>query len=397
MRPPAPLQTVPRRGFTLIELIIVVAIIAILSSLTIPVASTLIDKRRTKIVKEEAAKSRADYSIDGDRDRPVFERIELDLALSTSDHRLGLEVYSRYQLRCEGQIEISTPSASGDNEIALAVPFPRGTLEAWDVFLQLEDGTEPPDVVYNEKGIFWNTRIRAGETTKASVTFTTLGREQFEYMLPPAHRWKSVSIDLDTTGVPVHSIPDYALQPTGSQAGHSSWSFNNLVSERNLIVDLPGAQSPTSRLAVLFRFIGLAVLLFGAGFWHLSEQHKPGALRGFRWPHFLLLATIYSLFFIIFSVIIVRGEIPLVPAVLISSAASLPLLVLHVSRILDRQFATAQVLPLAVLTLGIVLAGVYGGGARDYILVAYLVIGVAYLTFTFRPPEKPNPPMPQLT
>ena len=50
---------------------------------------------------------------------------------------------------------------------------------------------------------------------------------------------------------------------------------------------------------MLFRFVGLAVLLFGAGFWYLSEQHKPGALNGFRWSHFLLLATIYSLFFVI--------------------------------------------------------------------------------------------------
>ena len=76
---------------------------------------------------------------------------------------------------------------------------------------------------------------------------------------------------------------------------------------------------------------------------------------------------------------------------------SLPLLVLHVSRIIDRHFAILHVLPMAVLTLGIVIAGVYGGGARDYIFIGYLVIGVAYLTFTYRPPEKPNPPMPQLT
>ena len=139
------------------------------------------------------------------------------------------------------------------------------------------------------------------------------------------------------------------------------------------------------------------MLLFGAGFWYLSEQHKPGALHGFRWYHFLLLATTYSLFFIIFSVIVVRGEVPVIPAILISSAGSLPLLVLHVSRIIDRHFAVMHVLPMAVLTLGIVIAGVYGGGARDYIFIGYLVTGVAYMTFTSRPPEKPTPPMPQLT
>ena len=58
---------------------------------------------------------------------------------------------------------------------------------------------------------------------------------------------------------------------------------------------------------------------------------------------------------------------------------------LHVTRIIDREFAIYHILPLAVLTLGIVIAGVYGGTARDYIFVAYLVIGVAYMTITYKP------------
>ena len=373
-----------QRAFTLVELLVVVCMIALLSSVSIPVISKVQDAKRNSAVKKEAAKAREDFSIDPTANRPIFDRIEFDLDLDTTDHQLGLEVYSRYALRCSGQVEFRNPSSRSET-VALAIPFPRGTLEAWDVFLHLPDGSEPPEVTYNERGIFWETQLTAGESLTADVAFTALGREQFEYMLPPAHRLRSVDLTLDTSDIPFHSIPDYALQPTSADSGKFAWSFKNLVSERHLIVELPGAQSPTSRLAVLFRFIGLAVLLFGAGFWYLSEQYKPGVTTGFRWSHFLLLATIYSLFFIIFSVIVARGQIPLIPAILISSAASLPLLVIHVSRIIDRRFAIFHVLPMAVLSLGVVIAGVYGGGARDYLFIALLVIGVAYLTITYKP------------
>jgi hypothetical protein len=63
---------------------------------------------------------------------------------------------------------------------------------------------------------------------------------------------------------------------------------------------------------------------------------------------------------------------------------SLPLLVLHVAAVLGLRFALSRVLPLAVFSLGLVLAGVYVSGAvRDYLYIGAAVVVIGYMTFTF--------------
>jgi hypothetical protein len=133
----------------------------------------------------------------------------------------------------------------------------------------------------------------------------------------------------------------------------------------------------------LWRFVAVAVALFGAGFLYLSEQVRPGQLDRFRLGHFLLLAITFSLFFAIFTVLEFHGHLGTVPAMIVSAIFSLPLLVLHVAAFLGLWFALTRVLPLAVFSLGLVINGVYGGPAQDYIFTGAAVVIIAYLTATF--------------
>jgi hypothetical protein len=66
-----------------------------------------------------------------------------------------------------------------------------------------------------------------------------------------------------------------------------------------------------------------------------------------------------------------------------ASLFSLPLLVLHVSRVLGLKFALTRVVPLAAFTLGLVVNGVYGGGIRDYVFVAAAIFVIAYVTVSY--------------
>jgi hypothetical protein len=243
---------------------------------------------------------------------------------------------------------------------------------------------EPEGVRYDQGGIFWEGNLPEGEVTQAEVTFVAVGRERFEYPLPLSSRLRSLDVTLGWEGTPSRLIPDYSLQPTESDQEGARWRFDNLVSDRDIVLELPGLSSTSGRLLGLLRFSALGVLLFGAGFWYMTEQSFPGRLDRFRWSQFLVLAMIYSLFFIAFAVIVSKGEFGLGVALPVSLAASLPLLVVHVARITDLRFSLMRGLPLALVSLGVVVNGVYGGALRDYIFLGLLVVTVGYLTLTFR-------------
>ena len=135
-------------------------------------------------------------------------------------------------------------------------------------------------------------------------------------------------------------------------------------------------------VAQLLRLAGFSVLLFGAGFRYLVELHEAGRLDRFRIGHFLLLALTYSLFFAVFAVL-GSHEVDAWIAVTIPAVVSYPLLVLHVSTIAGLRFAITSALPLAMLTTGIVVNGVYGNQLRSYVYLSMLCVVIALLTLTY--------------
>lgn len=154
-----------------------------------------------------------------------------------------------------------------------------------------------------------------------------------------------------------------------------------------VIVSSGAAPSPEmsperSQAAQLVQLAGLAILLFGGGFWYLVELRHPGRLDKFRLGHFLLLALTFSLFFIVFAVLDARELSPGLAAG-IAAGISYPLVVMHVRTIVSWRFAITSALPLAAFTTGIAINGVYGGELRGLIFLAMLCAVVAFLTWSY--------------
>lgn len=369
-----------RRAFTLIELMIVVAIFSVLAAIVVPF---LLSSRPAKSQpKPEATVSVASEPQEPAASPPLLGDVRLEIRLQSERRRDGLEVYSEYQADVHGRLQVPASSEA----VGLWCPFPAGTNEARNAMLAFEEEgrlREPEGVEYRPHGIGWTGTL--DQPTTVVVSFTALGRDKFVCRLPAHRRIRELAATVDLSGVESPAIPPSGLSATNVTSEQANWRLTNLVTDRPLVVEFPGAASPLGRASQLFQLTGLAILLFGMGFWYLSELYRPGQLDRFHFVDFFLLATTYSLFFVIFAVIEFHEGLPTVGALGVSALISLPLLALHTSRIVNFTFAVTRATPAAVLTGGLVVNGVYGGPLRDFVYLGAGVLTVIFITLTYRP------------
>ncbi len=387
-----------RAGFTLVELMVVVVIIGILAAIVIPNLLSVMGPKgeggepASPVATDAKGPEKADATPTGRRAGPPAvvpetETADIQIRLSATSTIRRLQVYTLFNADFTGEYTFVGPRSEA-GRVRLWFPFPRGATQATNVSLKLRreggDFFEPEDGVYRLDGIRWTGELGAGERLTARVAYTAQGADRYVYEGPGASRAGSLRIVMTLAGLTPEFIPADALQPTQVEDDRLVWDFDNLITERRIAVELPGAMSPTGRAILFLRLAGLAVLLFGLGFIYLNDLKEPGRLDHFRWGHFLLLALTYSLFFIIFTALHLGQDLKAWVALLLSAALSLPLLMIHVSRFWGVAFATLWMLPLAAFTLAIVINGVYGGPYRTYIYIGLTVLAVAFFTFTYQ-------------
>jgi prepilin-type N-terminal cleavage/methylation domain-containing protein len=382
-----------RQGFTLIELLIVVVIIAILAAVAVPMVLSRLEQAQAAQPKEpverlaQAAPSARVEGASADKPAqpPVIESLRLQVRLDAAPVLAGTRVQSRYEAAVSGTLTLRNADAQAER-LQLFIPFPGGITEARDVSLQRVDAegrrTEAEGAEYGLEGIRWTGPVPPGESVTLALAYALRGRDAFVYDVTGPGRMGKVHVEVQLRHARRLEVPADSLQPTEVSAERIVWSFDRVVASRPLVVELPADASPLGRLLLLCKLAALAVLLFGGGFWYLSELRQPGSLDDFRWGHFLLLALNYTLFFVVFAVVGYRGAV--LPALGVASAVGLPLLTLHVARLADVRFALGRNLPLAVLTLGAVVGAVYAEAWRAHVLLGLGVVALAFVTPTYR-------------
>lgn len=384
------------RGFTLIELLVVVGILSLICTLAIPFLLSLLspyDAAEPRIAEQTLVQSPPRARVlDGAEGRPAeIEALKMAIELHTEPVLDGFRVHTGFTAKVELGLRVRNPDPKLE-VVELDFPFPPGLLEAREVelvALRAEDSAHADTlerVDYSLEGIRWRGRVAPGEVLDFRITYAASGRERLDFDVAGESRSGEVEIELnladstDTTASDLQ-IPADALQPSEVSARTLRWSFDKLLTASAIAIELPAASSPVGRLIALCQLAGLGVLLFGAGLWFLAEGYRPGVLDDFRWGHFLLAALNYVVFFVIFAVVAFFGRVEW--ALILAPSVSLPLLGLHLRRVIDLHFALVRALPMAALSLAVVVAGVYLDEARPYVLLAAGVFVVGFVTVSF--------------
>ena len=341
------------RGFTLIELLIVVVIISVIAAVAVPAMLSRLARTQDELadVPDEPIRQAPPSAVAGERPGgglgvpPVIESSTIELDLRASHVLDGFRVFTRYDADYRGTFVVRNADPVVDT-ITLSFPFPPDINEARGVSLQFLDSQgnldDPQRVAYGLEGIEWTGWVEPGATVTAVVTYTAQGRDAFVYDVVGRGRSGTVQVVLQLNDAPRAVVPPGALQPSERAGSRLSWRFDALITNKSIVVELPAGASPLGRVILVLQLAGLAVLMFGGGFWYLSEGQAPGRLDDFRWGHFLLLALNYSMFFGIFAVLGYQGS-PTV-ALTIAAVVSLPLLTFHGVRISDALFTVTRIL-----------------------------------------------------
>lgn len=376
-----------RRAFTVIELLVVVVIMAVLAGLIIPFALSRSRPRETREPAPAAAIAQSPPRVAayfGDTELPAPKIISSTIALSLRATPIldSTEVRSRYRARFRGEFLIEAISPRAET-VELFFPFPAGASEIRDVSMRVRDAQgefrELPGTNYLPAGINYRGPANFSGPLVVAIEYGAAGTDRLQYDLLGRTRSGKVRFSAEVEdGSAI--VPAESLEPSSATGARVVWSFEKVITDRPIILEIPARSSPLGRAIYLLRLAAIGVLLFGAGYWYLGEGLRPGHLREFRWSHFLLLALNYSLYFAVCGVLLFWSS-PAV-AIILAGLIALPLLIFHVGKIAGWTFALRQGLPLALYSLITTVGAAFLEESRSLIFLAAGVVAVAFLTLT---------------
>jgi prepilin-type N-terminal cleavage/methylation domain-containing protein len=285
---------IPRRGFTLIELMVVIAIIAVIAAMLLPALSAAKKRALSRSMAPVAPAATAAVANDVSRGGRPSERPVAMVKSFTADVSLkpGLSVgtvdpESIYTARLSATFQAFNPGNGGECEVLL--PLPPQIISLADLEVSVNAVSSDSVEIRDNKLVWFGTL--PSQPTPMTITYSAVGKGLYNLQTPPGSVLDTFHIDLTAVGSDVRML-ELSLQPTTAARENGktiyTWDYKHLLFGRPIALDVLGI-APIDRLGQLTWLGPASVVIFGLILGLVA--HAFGIQKFDRWMLLLILGT----------------------------------------------------------------------------------------------------------